>query len=316
MNSTRAHFKDWWTRNENKKYPVTRIDISDIFHFLSHFDPKAGKPKTANSKSRQKLLKTMQPKHAISLALLCISLTQLKAQNAPASDEPKSKHQQVNIVKLNLTAIALKNYSVQYERTLNRKFSVVLGVRSMPSTTLPFKNAILKQVNEDDPDTKNTIETFKLSNFAITPEIRLYLSNKGYGQGFYLAPFYRHASYKTSTLNFDYEGAGTSGTIDLSGKLTTNTAGLMLGAQWGIGKRLSLDWWILGPHYGSGSGEFSGTSSRTLTAQEQQDLRDQLNDLDIPLTDKTVTVNANSASLKLDGPWAGIRAGILLGFKF
>ena len=258
----------------------------------------------------------MQPKHAISLALLCISLTQLQAQTAPSSDEPKSKHEQVNMVKLNLTGIALKNYSLQYERTLSRKFSVALCVRTMPGTTLPFKNAIVDQVGNDDPDTKNTIETFELSNFAITPEVRLYLSKKGYGRGFYLAPFYRYASFKTSTLNFDYEGTGTSGTISLSGKLTANTAGLMLGAQWALGKHFSLDWWILGPHYGSGTGDFAGKSSRTLTTEEQTDLRDQLNDLDIPLTDKTVNVNANGASLKLDGPWGGIRAGILLGFRF
>lgn len=258
----------------------------------------------------------MQPKHAIFLALLCISLAQLKAQTSPTSEEPKSKHEQVNIAKLNVTGIALKNYSFQYERTLNRKISVALGFRTMPSTTLPFKNAILKQVNEDDADTKKTIETFELSNFAITPEVRIYLSKKGYGRGFYLAPFYRYASFKTSTLNFDYEGANTSGTISLSGKLTANTGGLLLGAQWPLGKRLSLDWWILGPHYGSGTGEFSGKSSRTLTPEEQNDLKNQLNDLDIPLTDKTVTVNANGASLKLDGPWAGIRAGFLLGFRF
>ncbi|MBO9681252.1 MAG: DUF3575 domain-containing protein [Flavisolibacter sp.] len=258
----------------------------------------------------------MQPKHAISLALLCFSLTQLKAQTGPGSVESKNKQEQVNLVKLNLTALALKNYSFQYERTLNRKVSVALGVRTMPSTTLPFKNAIVKQVGDDDADTKNTIENFKLSNFSLTPEVRIYLSKKGYGRGFYLAPFYRYASFKTSTLNFDYEGAGTSGTISLSGKLTANTGGLMLGAQWPLSKRLSLDWWILGPHYGSGTGEFTGKTSHTMTAEEQNDLRNQLNDLDIPLTDKTVTVNANGATLKLDGPWGGIRSGILLGFKF
>jgi hypothetical protein len=258
----------------------------------------------------------MQPKHATLLAVLCLSLTQLKAQTVPSSDEPKKKHGQVNLVKLNLTALVLKNYSLQYERTLNRKVSVAVAFRTMPSTTLPFKNAIVKQVGDDDPDTKNTIETFELSNFAITPEIRFYLSKKGYGRGFYLAPFYRYASFKTSTLNFDYEGAGTSGTISLSGKLTANTAGLLLGSQWLLGKRVSLDWWILGPHYGSGTGDFSGKSSRALTSQEQNDLREQLEDIDIPLTDKTVNVNANGASMKLDGPWGGIRSGISLGFKF
>ena len=77
-----------------------------------------------------------------------------------------------------------------------------------------------------------------------------------------------------------------------------------------------LDIWIFGPHYGSGKGNFSGASSRLLSKDEQNGLRDQLNSIDIPLTDKTVSVNANGASLQLDGPWGGIRGGISLGFKF
>jgi hypothetical protein len=183
----------------------------------------------------------------------------------------------------------------------------------MPSTTLPFKNLFL---DSDDPDTKKTIENFELSNFAITPEIRFYLSKKGYGRGFYVAPFYRYASFKTNTLNFDYEGVGTSGTISLSGKVNANTGGFMLGAQWHLGKHLSLDWWILGPHYGAGTGTFVGISSQPLTQAEQNDLRQQLEDIDIPLVKETVSVNANGASMKLDGPWGGIRGGILLGFRF
>jgi hypothetical protein len=155
-----------------------------------------------------------------------------------------------------------------------------------------------------------------MNNFAITPEVRFYLSKKGYGHGFYLAPFYRFAKYKTSTLSFDYEGASTSGTINLSGDLTTHTGGLLIGSQWTLGKHVCLDWWIFGPHYGSGSGEFTGTSSQPLTTDEQNDLRQKLEDLDIPLTDKTINVNANGASMKLDGPWAWIRTGLSLGVRF
>jgi hypothetical protein len=154
-----------------------------------------------------------------------------------------------------------------------------------------------------------------LSNIAITPEVRFYLG-KGNGRGFYIAPFYRYARYKTNTLPFDYEGAGTSGTINLSGTLTSNTGGLMFGSQWLIGRRVVLDWWIFGPQYGSGKGYFEGTSSQPLTQQEQDDLRQTLNDIDIPLTDKAVNVTANGASMKLSGPWAGIRSGISLGVRF
>ncbi len=41
-----------------------------------------------------------------------------------------------------------------------------------------------------------------------------------------------------------------------------------------------------------------------------------LENIDIPLTNKTVIVTANNVAMKLDGPWAGLRAGISLGFKF
>jgi hypothetical protein len=256
----------------------------------------------------------MQMKRLFLLITVFLCLT--KAYSQSTSNEAASKTQQVNIIKLNLTALPLKNYSLQYERTLNRKISFAVAFRTMPGTTLPFKSAILKQVNDGNADTRKTIESFELSNYAITPEIRFYLSKKGFGRGFYIAPFYRYASFKTNTLNFDYEGLGTSGTISLSGKLTANTGGLAFGAQWFLGRHLSIDWWILGHHYGSGKGDFEGLSSRSLTAQEQSDLRQQLEDLNIPFTDKTVNVTANSASLKLDGPWAGVRAGILLGFRF
>jgi hypothetical protein len=258
----------------------------------------------------------MQPKHALLFALASLCLTQSKAQSSPTSDEPKGKTEKLNFIKVNLTSIALKNYSVQYERALNRKISFAVAFRTMPSSSLPFKNAIVDAVGDDDPDTKKTVETFKMSNFAITPEVRFYMSKKGYGRGFYIAPFYRYAKYKTNTLSFDYEGNSTSGTINLTGNLTTNTGGLLLGSQWALGKHLCLDWWILGPHYGSGSGEFVGTSSKPLTQEEQNDLRQSLEDLDIPLTDKTVSVNASGATFKLDGPWAGIRAGFSLGVRF
>lgn len=176
---------------------------------------------------------------------------------------------------------------------------------------------IIRSVGDGDPDTKEVIETFKLSNFAITPEIRFYVSRKGYGQGFYIAPFYRYASFKTNNLIFDYENTfNVESSITLSGNLTSNTGGIMFGAQWPLGKHMCLDWWILGPHYGSGTGNFTGVSSQPLTPDEQSNLKQELEDLDIPFTNKTVNVNANGASLKLDGPWAGIRAGILLGFKF
>jgi hypothetical protein len=72
----------------------------------------------------------------------------------------------------------------------------------------------------------------------------------------------------------------------------------------------------LGPHFGSARGTFSGTSSKPLSTAEQNDLRDKLAGINIPLTDKTVEVNANNDSLKIDGPWGGMRFTIGLGVRF
>lgn len=249
------------------------------------------------------------------------SITVSSAENgsSQSTSAPEKVHERppFNLVKLNLTGILLSNYALQYERVLNRKISVALQYRIMPETGIPFKNIILKQVGDDDPDTKKIIDDFRMSNFAITPEVRIYLSKKGYGRGFYIAPFYRYASFKSNDLNVFYtDDNNVDQSIKMSGKLTTNTAGLLMGVQSDLGKHVTLDISFFGPHYGSGKGTFIGTTSSPLSSEEQGDLKRQLEDLDIPLTETTVNVNTNGVSLKLDGPWAGYRFAISLGVRF
>jgi len=258
--------------------------------------------------------------------LICTTLLslQIKAQDGNDSANPivqktevnKPKHD-YNFIKTNLTSILLKNYSLQYERVLNRKISVALQYRMMPTTGIPFKSSILKIVGDNDPDTKKIIEDFRMSNYAITPEVRFYVGKKGYGHGFYIAPFYRYASYTSNDFNVFYtDDTDNEQSIKMSGKLTSNTGGILFGVQRFFGKRVVFDLWLLGPHYGSGSGNFSGTSSTQLSQNEQNDLRGKLDGIDIPLTTKTVNVDATHVSLKLDGPWAGLRGGLSLGVKF
>lgn len=222
-----------------------------------------------------------------------------------------------NMIKLNLPGVAINTYSLQYERVLTRKFSFALAFRTMPNGLLPMKDKIIDKANITDPDVISTMNALKMSNTAITPEFRFYLSKRGRGRGFYIAPFYRYSKYTVSNMEFTIEDSpGNTRKIGLGGSLTSNTGGLLFGAQWRIAKVLCLDFWFFGPHYGNGNGSLSGTSSIPLTTNEQNDIRDQLNDIDIPLTTKTVTVNASGASMTLKGPWAGIRTGLCLGIWF
>lgn len=223
-------------------------------------------------------------------------------------DEPKK-----NIFKVNVTSLFLNNYSFQYERVLTKRVSIALGYRFMPESDIPLKN----QIDAGDDEVADFIlENSKISNMAITPEIRFYLGKKGYGRGFYVAPYYRYTKFSTDEFLFEYEGDLGEKDFKMSGDVSSHSGGIMFGAQWSLGKHISLDWWIIGGHYGTSKGDLSGTPDTPLTPIEQQAVRDVLEDFEIPLVDSEVDVTATRARMRLDGPWAGVRAGISIGYKF
>lgn len=250
--------------------------------------------------------------------LIVASIFMAMSQSSAAQEAPAPPTNGKNMLKVNLTGLVIRNYSFQYERVLNRKLSLAVSYRFMPSGPIPFKNTIINQVGDGDQETIDQINSLKLSNSAITPELRIYLSRKGYGKGFYIAPFYRYARHDANNVTVNYESSpGVPASIDMTGRLTSNTGGLMIGAQWNLGKSLVLDWWILGPHFGKGKGELNGVSSVPLSSSAQADLKNELESIDLPFGIKqTVYVDANGARMLLDGPMAGLRAGLQLGVRF
>lgn len=241
-------------------------------------------------------------------------------------DEEKDVAPKLNYVKLNLFSLALRNVSLQYERSLNKPFSVALGFRFMPGSGLPFKQSALSLYDPAaDSIAIQTIESLKLAQFAITPEFRWYIGKKGYGRGFYFAPFYRYTRFSTGEIGFNYDSdAGTVEQVRLSGKLITQTFGLMLGAQWALAENISLDWWIIGPQFGNATGTFEGKTTLPLSISEQTDVRTNLETAfaDFSSTNgmfsvsNSINVTPQGASVTLKGPWSGIRAGLCLGFRF
>ncbi|MDF2157279.1 hypothetical protein [Algoriphagus sp. CAU 1675] len=225
-----------------------------------------------------------------------------------------------NLIKVNLTGFLLKNYGFQYERMLSRKTSFALGVRTMPKGDLPLMGFLENQI--DDPDTFKEIERVSMGNFAVTPEFRFYLGKKSGPRGFYIAPYLRYSKSDITVKDFEFtyevEENGfffeETRTLDLNGDIKGITGGLMFGAQWKLGKSLYLDWWIIGGSYGSSNGTISTVAS--LTQEEQDGLRNELNSLDIPVLEYDVEVNSNGAKMTFDGPFASLRGGLSLGIKF
>jgi Protein of unknown function (DUF3575) len=224
------------------------------------------------------------------------------------NDEPAPAK---NMVKINLPALALKNITLQYERAVARKLTVAGTFRFMPKGSIPFKSTFIDLA--DDPETERQLNNLKVGNIAFMPELRYYLSKKGAFRGFYLGLFASIAKYEADVL-LEYDDNGSTEFIPMSGSVTGITGGLMIGAQFKLSKSLSLDWWILGPNYGSSKGSLTG--KKTMDAADQQDLRDELHEMDVPLTEFTYHVDGNGARIDFKGPWAGVRAGICLGIRF
>ena len=219
-----------------------------------------------------------------------------------------SADDKMNIVKTNVTAYAFRNVNLTYERIINQKFSVAIGFGSMGKGSVPFSKSYIK-------DTELSNIEVSLTNFTIEP--RIYLG-KGYGHGFYLAPYYRYSSFNADNIVLTGNYGMGDVPLKISGKASGNSAGLMVGAQWFLGKSDNwvLDFWMAGGHYGKGNGDFRGTSNRTLSPAEQQELKKKIDGLDIPFVKYTSTTDANGANILVDGPWAGVRSGLSVGYRF
>lgn len=243
------------------------------------------------------------------MVLLCL-LTSSTIALAQPVDLDNSEKPKRHFFKVNLAGISLNG---QYEWTFAKRFSVAVGYRALPKGKLPFR----KFIPTTDANMRESLDKLIFSSSSFTPEIRIYTGKKGYGQGFYLAPFYRKAQYKARGLGIDYiKDNGQKAIIDMTGSINGETFGLMLGAQWVLGKHFCLDWQIVGPHIGKSKGGIYGTSSIPLTTTEQADMRQSLQSIDIPFTDETISVDATRSALEMKGPWAGIRAGVSLGIRF
>ncbi|MBV8328036.1 DUF3575 domain-containing protein [Chryseobacterium sp.] len=235
---------------------------------------------------------------------------------AGAQENQTTPTEKMNIIKTNVTAYAFRNINLSYERAINQWFSVNVGFGTMPEGKVPFINSFLK-----DEDEKR-FQNLRVKATHITIEPRFYLG-KGYGKGFYIAPYYRYSDVSSNTFDFYYDYNGPNGItyqvpLKGQGKTNGNSGGLMVGVQFFLtrNQNLVLDFWIAGAHYGSGKGDFTMTSDYVLTPDMQAQLKKEIENLDIPFVKYTVETNANGAKIRVDGPWAGFRSGLSLGYRF
>lgn len=241
-----------------------------------------------------------------------------------SSGEPTGK----NMVKFNVLPLLGGKFAFEYERHITDRISAGAAISLRPEKKLPFQSTVEDFV--DDEDLNKLISDFKSSNFSITPEVRFYLSKRGLFKGFYMAPYVKYASYKASVpFDFDVtvEEAGAplytrTETIPLNGTITSFTGGFSMGFNFKLSRQFHLDWRLIGPGYGSGKGKVAGTMA--LNPDEQQALREGMEDLKVDMSDLPLggikmeyDIHDNGADIHIKrSPWAAVRTGLSIGYRF
>jgi hypothetical protein len=225
-----------------------------------------------------------------------------------------------SIIKVNVPALAFKNFSFQYERAVNQKHSFAIALRYRPASSLPFQ----KTIQDLFTDTTIRLDLAKIGNFGITPEYRFYLGKKGVFHGLYLGVFASY-NYYYGDVPLNYYDYVNNHSVDkiavFKGSMNTLTAGVQIGGQWKLSEKLNVDIWIAGPNYGINRGTFKFAGALN-PSYEQPSLFYRMDFLrqTVPLINIEIpqgSPNDNGASFKTSGPWAGIRAfGLNLGYRF
>lgn len=263
------------------------------------------------------------------LVLVCFITLIFQSSKAQTTDSTTFSTQMLakpsyrkNNVKINLSSLALKNYSLYYERSLSRKISFTAGYRTMPMSNLaelPLLKKITEQVSEDGEELIDGINDMSASNTAYTGEFRFYGGKHPGARGFYLSLYGRYADINVD-YNYTYQAQSGSYNIPIKSNFTGLGGGLMIGAQWLIAKRVTFDWYILGGHYGKLSGTGNGVAN--LSALSEQDKENIKNDIESTgsiggVTSVSATVNDNGIIAEASGPFIGLRGlGFSLGFAF
>ncbi len=139
---------------------------------------------------------------------------------------------QKSVVKVNLAGVVSGSFGGMYEYTLNEKLSAVLGA-----------NYLLKS-QEEGVGIATTNET----GFNVIPEIRLYPSTT-----YTEAPhgIYVGANLVYEKLNIDITSYNVD-SLNTSGNITNIGYGIVLGHQWIVENRFSIDLFV-NPYYNSPS---------------------------------------------------------------
>lgn len=180
---------------------------------------------------------------------------------------------QNNVIKANLTRLMTLKAEVAYERAFLKKFSSqTTFTYQIPSSKIPGTGKMFTDAFEN-----SGIYDAKYNAYWITQDFRFYLSPiKESPKGIYLSLFGRYSNRILNMVFIDTLNNGR--TFKTDGRININGigGGIMLGHQWIIANRLSLDLYIIGLGYNKHTFKLKASSDE-FTEQEVRDAADEFN---------------------------------------
>lgn len=229
------------------------------------------------------------------------------------------------IVKTNLFGYALGSYSISAERILTKRLSLQVGFSKLGEKSLNDIAGINKIAKDYLPEAK-------IASQSLSLDLRFYLSRRGYGNGFYLQPYFRHENHTFSGAKIETSRELPAGTpkeyhpYTASHQMKSNSFGLSLGAQWLVGskKNIVIDWTILGLHYsGSAKSQFTALSPAAVDSQKVEEFKKDISDLanESGLTELKelkfeVSQDGSSVKTQIKHPYLFLRSSLSVGFRF
>lgn len=235
-----------------------------------------------------------------------------------------------NGVKMNLTSLAINNYNFSYERSVGNKVTLAGSYSFTPESrfgSLPLvknshriKGIAGEQYGKKTDEITGLFNETKFTTTAYTGEIRFYNGKKPGARGWYTSVYGRYTSMVMSHL-YSYEDSnGAQYDLPVNAKMSGFGGGIMIGAQWLVANRITLDWYIIGAHFGSLSGDVSAKSDLSkMSQQDKADLEAEIEGVIYHDNRKYVeaTVTDEGVTGEMNGPFAGVRGfGFNIGVAF
>lgn len=222
-----------------------------------------------------------------------------------------------NVVKFLPVNIPFQSISFEYERMINPKNSVTLGIG------LPNQKSIIGKYGID---ASSDLKTLELGTMHIRAAYRHYTGGRMLPVGFYYEPYLKYQNIKGMAKAQGDNGdngysAPYNGDFDI--KLHSLNLGLQMGVQFLIAKRVTLDFYFLGLEAGFLSGNVMATSPNIADANNIVNLKAKvqkaIDDLPSFIGDKLTVTQPSDSQINVKAssvPYPWLRGGLSIGIAF